>query len=143
MKKLLLVVAALMMVSSAQAVATAANAAQFGPFLYFSDWDGGVNGAYQGHGWVNHKFLVDCHKIVGEEKLTVCTISDTVEVRDIPPRGRIIAGLSKGTDVFVGERRGAWVHIDTACSERSIIPGSVLDANHTDAYLFSCPEKPQ
>jgi hypothetical protein len=89
------------------------------------------------------RLLFGCHEIEGEgnAKLTECTTLQTVEVRQ-NPHGRIIAGINKGMNIIVGERRGEWVKIDTDCAE-SIVPGSAVDWNRTDAYLFYCPENSQ
>lgn len=136
MKKLLIVVAAALLVASA----ANANPKKFDPFLYWTELDS----SYQGMGWINRDFIVGCHETSGdgEDKLTECTTSRIVEVRQ-NPHGRVIAGLSKGMPIIISERRGEWTKVDTYCAE-SINPGGVVGAedwNHPDAYLFYCPEK--
>jgi hypothetical protein len=112
---------------------------KFDPFLNWTDMDN----SYQGSGWINRNYISGCHEVDGEgdSKETECATSRTVEVRD-NVHGRIIAGLSKGMNVIVGEGHGEWVQIYTVCAE-SIVPGYVDDWNRTDTYLFSCPKKPQ
>ena len=133
MKKLLFVVAALWVASAADA------SPKFHPFLYWTDLDS----SYQGTGWINRDFIVGCHETYGEgeEKLTECRTSRTVEVEETP-HGHIIAGLIKGMNVIVGKRSGKWVKVDTSRAQ-SIAPGSAVDWNHPDVYLSYCPEKSQ
>lgn len=120
-----------------QRVNEARTAPPLEPFLFFSD----LNGSYQGNGWIKHDLLVGCHKVEGEggEMITQCSVSVNASVQQ-NPHSHLIAGLSKGTKVLVGEHEGEWVKIETDCSE-SIAPGSW--EGHDNVFRFSCPEKAQ